>query len=92
MEVLYKNNKRYLRLITEEPSFRSNNKHELLRKNGVYIITGGLGKIGQSLSEFLLGNYKEKELAELKKLSKKVTEALEVIFTEGKDKAMSLFN
>ncbi|MBX9702714.1 MAG: alpha/beta fold hydrolase [Alphaproteobacteria bacterium] len=56
-EVLYKNNKRYLRLITEEPSFRPNNKHELLRKNGVYIITGGLGKIGQSLSEFLLGNY-----------------------------------
>ena len=42
--------------------------------------------------KFLLGEYKEKELAELKKLSKKVTEAIEVIFTEGKNKAMSLFN
>jgi len=42
--------------------------------------------------KFLLGEYKKSELDELKKLSKKVTEALEVIFTEGKDKAMSLFN
>ena len=42
--------------------------------------------------KFLLGNYKEKELLELKKLSKKVTEALEVIFTESKEKAMSLYN
>jgi PTH1 family peptidyl-tRNA hydrolase len=42
--------------------------------------------------KFLLGEYKKSELEELKKLSKKVTEALEVIFTEGKDKAMSLFN
>lgn len=42
--------------------------------------------------KFLLGEYKEKELAELKKLSKKVVEAIETIFTEGKDKAMSLYN
>ena len=42
--------------------------------------------------KFLLGEYKEKELNELKKLSKKVVEALEVIFTEGKEKAMSLYN
>lgn len=42
--------------------------------------------------KFLLGEYKEKELAELKKLSKKVTQAIETIFTEGKDKAMSLYN
>ena len=42
--------------------------------------------------KFLLGKFKEKELAELKKLSKKVVEALQVIFTEGKDKAMSLYN
>ncbi len=41
---------------------------------------------------FLLGKYKKNELDELKKLSKKVTQALETIFTEGKDKAMSLYN
>ncbi len=46
----------------------------------------------KAVLNFLLGKYKEKELNELKKLSKKVTEALEVIFTEGKEKAMSLFN
>ncbi|PIZ86118.1 aminoacyl-tRNA hydrolase [Candidatus Nomurabacteria bacterium CG_4_10_14_0_2_um_filter_33_9] len=42
--------------------------------------------------KFLLGEYKEKELIELKKLSKKVKEALEIIFTEGYPKAMSIFN
>ena len=42
--------------------------------------------------KFLLGEYKKSELETLKKLSKKVTEAIEVIFTEGKDKAMSLYN
>ncbi len=46
----------------------------------------------KAVLNFLLGKYKEKELNELKKLSKKVTEALEVIFTENKEKAMSLFN
>lgn len=42
--------------------------------------------------KFLLGEYKKGELEVLKKLSKKVTEALEVIITQGKDKAMSLYN
>jgi len=42
--------------------------------------------------KFLLGKYKESELKELKKLSKKIDEALQAIFTEGKDKAMTLFN
>lgn len=42
--------------------------------------------------KFLLGKYKEKELIELKKLSKKIAEAIEVIFTEGYPKAMSVFN
>jgi len=41
---------------------------------------------------FLLGEYKKNELDELKKLSKKVAEAIEVIFTESKEKAMSLYN
>jgi len=46
----------------------------------------------KAVLNFLLGEYKEKELAELKKLSKKVAEAIEVIFTEGMGKAMSLYN
>ncbi len=46
----------------------------------------------EAMLKFLLGKYKEPELKELKKLSKKVSEALETIFTEGKDKAMSLYN
>jgi PTH1 family peptidyl-tRNA hydrolase len=46
----------------------------------------------EAMLKFLLGKYKESELAELKKLSKKVTEAIEVALTEGKEKAMSLYN
>ena len=46
----------------------------------------------KAMLNFLLGEYKEKELAELKKLSKKVAEAIEVIFSENKEKAMSLYN
>lgn len=46
----------------------------------------------EAMLKFLLGKYNESELSELKKISKKVKEAIEVIFTEGKDKAMSLYN
>ncbi len=46
----------------------------------------------EAMLKFLLGKYKDGELAELKKLSKKVSSALETIFTEGKEKAMSLYN
>ena len=46
----------------------------------------------KAVLNFLLGEYKKSEMEELKKLSKKVAEALEVIFTEGKEKAMSLYN
>ena len=46
----------------------------------------------KAVLNFLLGKYKKNELDKLRKLSKKVTEALEIIFTEGKEKAMSLFN
>jgi PTH1 family peptidyl-tRNA hydrolase len=41
---------------------------------------------------FLLGEFKKNELDEIKKLSKKIAEAVEMIFAEGKDKAMSLYN
>ena len=46
----------------------------------------------KAVLNFLLGEFKPKELEELKKLSKKVAEAVETIFSEGKDKAMSLYN
>jgi len=42
--------------------------------------------------KFLLGEFKKPELEILKKLGKIVAEAVETIFTEGKDKAMSLYN
>ncbi|MCX6752403.1 MAG: aminoacyl-tRNA hydrolase [Candidatus Nomurabacteria bacterium] len=46
----------------------------------------------KAMLNFLLGEYKKPELETIKKLSKKVAEAVEMIFTEGKDKAMSLYN
>lgn len=46
----------------------------------------------QAVLKFLLGEFKKPELDTLKKLSKKVAEAVEVIFTEGREKAMSLYN
>ena len=46
----------------------------------------------EAMLKFLLGDFKESELSELKKLSKKVAGALEMILTEGKDKAMTLYN
>lgn len=42
--------------------------------------------------KFLLGEFKKPELEEIKKLSKKIGEAIEMYYAEGKDKAMSLFN
>jgi PTH1 family peptidyl-tRNA hydrolase len=42
--------------------------------------------------KFILGEFKKPELETLKKLSKKAAEAIECIFTESKDKAMSLYN
>jgi len=46
----------------------------------------------QAVLKFLLGEFKKDELNELKKVSKKVAEALEIIFSESKEKAMSLYN
>lgn len=42
--------------------------------------------------KFLLGEFKKEELAELKKISKKVKEAIETIYNDSKEKAMSLYN
>ena len=46
----------------------------------------------KAMLNFLLGEFKKPELETLKKLSKKVSEAVETIFTESKEKAMSLYN
>ena len=46
----------------------------------------------QAVLEFLMGEFKKSELDELKKISKKVAEAIETIYIESKDKAMTLFN
>jgi PTH1 family peptidyl-tRNA hydrolase len=46
----------------------------------------------EAILKFLLGKFKEDELKELKKISKKVAEIIEMIVSEGKDKAMSVFN
>ncbi len=46
----------------------------------------------KAVLNFLLGEYKKSELDTIKKLSKTVAEAVETIFTEGKEKAMSLYN
>ena len=46
----------------------------------------------KAVLNFLLGEYRKPELEILKKLSKKVAEAVETIFAESKEKAMSLYN
>ena len=46
----------------------------------------------KAVLNFLLGEFKKNELDILKKLSKKVAEAVETIFSEGAGKAMSLYN
>jgi len=46
----------------------------------------------KAVLNFLLGEFKKSELETLKKLSKKIAEAVETIFTESKEKAMSIYN
>ncbi|MFA6999765.1 MAG: aminoacyl-tRNA hydrolase [Candidatus Paceibacterota bacterium] len=46
----------------------------------------------EAVLKFLLGKYKEDELKEIKKISKKVEEIITMLASEGKDKAMSLYN
>lgn len=42
--------------------------------------------------DFLMKDFKDTEVAELKKIAKRITEALECFATDGKDKMMSLYN
>lgn len=44
------------------------------------------------IEKFILGKFKEDEMKVLKKIGKTVTEAVEVLIKEGREKAMSMFN
>ena len=46
----------------------------------------------EKVLKFILGKYKDDEMKELKKVSKKAAEAIEMIVKEGREKAMSVFN
>ena len=46
----------------------------------------------EKIEEFILGPYKDDEMKELKKVTKKVVEAVLVLIKEGKEKAMSVYN
>lgn len=44
------------------------------------------------IEKFILGKFKDEEIKELKKIGKRVAEAVEVMVKEGREKAMSLYN
>lgn len=46
----------------------------------------------KAVLDFLLKNFKDAEIAELKKIAKRVAEALEIFAAEGKEKMMSVCN
>ena len=46
----------------------------------------------KAVLDFLLKDFKDSEITELKKISKIISEALEVFMTDGKEKMMSLYN
>ncbi len=47
---------------------------------------------GEKMIDFIIGKFKKDEFADIKKVCKKVAEALSTIILEGKDKAMGEFN
>ncbi len=53
----YRANARWSRTIDRIPPFLMRSPHAALRKNGVYLITGGLGALGLALSRHLAENY-----------------------------------
>jgi PTH1 family peptidyl-tRNA hydrolase len=46
----------------------------------------------QAVLKFLLGDFKKPELEKIKKLSKTISEVIEMIYGEGYPKSMSIFN
>lgn len=49
-------------------------------------------KAGEAVIDFILGKFKPKEIEILKKVLKKAGEAIQTIITDGRDRAMNLFN
>jgi PTH1 family peptidyl-tRNA hydrolase len=47
---------------------------------------------GDAKVDFLMKDFKEPDMVELKKIAKKIGEALETFITDGRSKAMTLFN
>ncbi|HBS51925.1 MAG TPA: hypothetical protein DEA62_02920, partial [Coxiellaceae bacterium] len=56
--IVYRNGLRFINRFKEHEEIISENDPQYLRQQGVYIITGGLGKLGLALAEFLANNYK----------------------------------
>lgn len=55
----------------------------------------GIAKVphgNDKIEKFILGDFKDDELKELKKISKKCAMAVEAIVKEGREKAMSVYN
>ncbi|HBM45613.1 MAG: Peptidyl-tRNA hydrolase [Parcubacteria group bacterium GW2011_GWF2_38_76] len=46
----------------------------------------------EAVTKMIMGKFKESEMAEIKKMSKRLAEATEMMIAEGRDKAMSLFS
>lgn len=46
----------------------------------------------EKIEKFILGKFKDEEMKELKKIGKRVAEAIEVLVKEGREKAMSIYN
>jgi acyl transferase domain-containing protein/NAD(P)-dependent dehydrogenase (short-subunit alcohol dehydrogenase family)/acyl carrier protein len=55
-EIYYQNNIRYIRTYKNILPLQNSSIQSLIKNSGVYIISGGLGKIGQVLSAYLLTN------------------------------------
>ena len=49
-------------------------------------------KAGEAVIDFILGKFKPKEMEILKKTLKKVSEAIQTLITDGRDRAMNMFN
>jgi acyl transferase domain-containing protein len=53
----YRGNLRWARTVESIPSFLIKKPQAAFRKNGVYLITGGLGALGLAVSHYLTANY-----------------------------------
>ena len=47
---------------------------------------------GDDVLDFIIGNFKKREIEKVKKIAKTAAEAIEMIVTDGKEAAMGEFN